>query len=245
MCSIISFIHYFNYFTAVCLLSCVIQHICTSYFFHSFDTMVEAMYEQSPEFFRKLQKTFRFFISDVPPNEFLKSGTPMAFSLHHCNTAHSFCNLETKTPHYHVLADLECEVLKELPVKCYMVPCLYTCYKHLIFMGPGETRIGNVADRLYNAVCYNKTSTLSKDVTNFLAIKKKLPLLCAITKSNSSTQTDLLPRTTIERCIKLMNGRHSVEFFKIMDILESGSGRMSIECCHQRLYFEFDSSKTF
>ena len=64
----------------------------------------------------------------------------------------------------------------------------------LIFMGPEETRIGNVADRLCNAVCYNKTSATSKDATNLSCHKKEINTLMCYDKVQF---INLLPRATI------------------------------------------------
>ena len=81
--------------------------------------MVEAMFEQSREYFIKYQKkNYRFFLSELLPTEMLKTDTAMAYSLHEGkDSSHLFCHL-SKERHYHVLADLESEIIRQLPVKC-------------------------------------------------------------------------------------------------------------------------------
>ena len=203
--------------------------------------MVEAMFEQSPEYFKKYQKTYRFFLSETLPTEILKTNTAMAYSLHEGNdSSHLFCHL-SKERHYHVLADLESEIIRQLPVKCYVVPCLYTCYRWLVHNKVDEFRQGEVPNRLYNAVQYNVGTFQDRD-ENLIGIRKKLPFLCATAKVHVQTQTDQLPRATLERFVKLINGRHSLEMYNIMDILESGAGGIDVDMgkC-KRLRMDFDT----
>ena len=206
--------------------------------------MVEAMYEQSPEYFKKYQKSYRFFISEHLPTDILKGKCNMTYSLHEeKDSAHLFCHLPSKK-HYHVLADLETENISLLPVKCYVVPCLYTCYRWLIFSNnENEFRCGEVAERLYRAVQYNISSSHDRD-DNVIHIRKKLPFLCATSKVNAQTQTDVLPRVTLERFVNLISGRHSLEMYKIMDVLESGYGQITVDVSKsKRLRLDFESTE--
>ena len=199
--------------------------------------MVEAMHEQSPEFFKKFQKRYRFFMSDEHPSAILNNNTECVFS-HHA-ASHKFCNISNKN-HYHVLAEMDSETIKKVPSKCYVVPCLYTCYKYLVF-NQNEVRKGDVIERLHRAVEYNiqTNNILDEQSSNIL---RKLPFICSNTKTHSKTQTDILPASTLSRFQKILTGPNGLYLYQIMDILESGSGSISIDDDHKRLKLCFENS---
>ena len=84
--------------------------------------MVVAMFEQSPKYFKKqskYQKIYQFFVSEI-----LKTDIAMAHtSRQGCGISHLFCCL-SEEKHYYVPVDLESEITRQSPVKCYVVPCL-------------------------------------------------------------------------------------------------------------------------
>ena len=102
-----------------------------------------------------------------------------------------------------------------------------------------EFRQGELPNRLYNAVQKNVSMFQERD-ENLIGIRKKLPFLWATAKVHVQTQTNQLPRVTLERFVKLINGGHSLEMYKKMDILESGVGRIDVDMgkC-KRLRMEF------
>ena len=221
------------------ILSCIIYFSIYTFFISTLFpfTMVEAMYEQSPEFFKKFQKRYRFFMSDEHPSAILNNNTECVFS-HHA-ASHKFCNISNKN-HYHVLAEMDSETIKKVPSKCYVVPCLYTCYKYLVF-NQNEVRKGDVIERLHRAVEYNiqTNNILDEQSSNIL---RKLPFICSNTKTHSKTQTDILPASTLSRFQKILTGPNGLYLYQIMDILESGSGSISIDDDHKRLKLCFESS---
>ena len=200
--------------------------------------MVEAMYEQTPEFFKKFQKRFRFFISDVHPSTILNNTAQVVFSLH-AENHHKFCHNSNKN-HYHVLAEMDSETIKKVPIKCYVVPCLYTCYRYLVFHQNAVCK-GDIIERLHRAVEYNiqTNNTLEDQSSNIL---RKLPFICSNTKTHSKTQTDFLPASTLSRFQNILTGPNGLYLYQIMDILESGSGSISIDDDHKRLKLCFEST---
>ena len=91
--------------------------------------MVEAMYEQSPEFFQKFLKNFNLFIlSNEPDISQVPLNTNFAFATH--STQNESCTqlLDNDHPHIHVLIELtkECvDVVNQLTSTTFVVPVNY------------------------------------------------------------------------------------------------------------------------
>ena len=95
--------------------------------------MVEAMYEQSPKFFRKNFKLF--FLKNEPDVSELPSNTNFAFAVH--SNQNEFCsqNPANGQPHYHVLIEVteECtKAVNKMTLKSFIEPCLLSYFKFLI-----------------------------------------------------------------------------------------------------------------
>ena len=87
--------------------------------------MVEAMFEQTPEFFRQFQKKFHYFISRSEPITDTKEiNNSFVHSLHENN---SFCRI--KNQHYHVIAALD--QVTEAFEKFLQSPIQYLVYTHV------------------------------------------------------------------------------------------------------------------
>ena len=137
--------------------------------------MVEAMYERSLEFFVPFQKKFKIFIIDSEPI-FQKTNTnSFAYVLH--EKKFDFC--DSKSVHYHVLAEIskDPEDFKKTNSKGYSVPCLYSCFKSLIF-STNMVISGAIVDKLVLALEYN-----SKYQSGICSVsRKKLPSFCSMKK---------------------------------------------------------------
>ena len=107
--------------------------------------MVEAMYDQSPEFFKKFQKNLKFFflnnepgISQLPPN------TNFAFATHSIQNESCTQSLDNDHPHIHVLIKLTKDCVNVVnKMTTFVVPCLFSSFKHLIF-GWSKTQLSGL-----------------------------------------------------------------------------------------------------
>ena len=90
--------------------------------------MVEAMYEQTPEFFMKSRKNFRYHICLEEP----RVGRDFENDIFYAFGSHSeeseYCDIEQK--HYHLLLESSSKFQKR--GKGYAVPCLYSTFSFLI-----------------------------------------------------------------------------------------------------------------
>ena len=214
--------------------------------------MVEAMYEQSPEFFRKFQKSFKFCISNTLP-EFLFSPTnkevSYAYSKHSRDNTCTFKNgfIFDSQFHYHILIEIEkfsAEDRKSLTSKLFNVPCLFTCFKELISNVEDHVAVGPIMDKLTAAVLYNSHHSLE---TPCRRSKKKLPQVCVQwnCKRTQQTQTNLLPFVTINRITNfLYNSPPGEVLSRILDILQSGYGEFDFKIDDYRFQFSMDSTVT-
>ena len=88
--------------------------------------MVEAMYEQSPEYFKQILKNLNFFfLNNEPDVSDLPSNTKFAFAVH--SNQKDFCSQSPANgqPHYHVLIEVtkECiEAVKKMTLNSFIVP---------------------------------------------------------------------------------------------------------------------------
>ena len=98
--------------------------------------MVEAMNEQSSEFFEQLRKNFKFFVLDKEPDvSELPPKTNCAFAVH--SIQYDFCSqsLEIRQPHLHVLIKVakDCiAAVNKTTSKAFIVPCTLSSFKYLI-----------------------------------------------------------------------------------------------------------------
>lgn len=203
--------------------------------------MVEAMYEFSPDYFKKLQKPFRYFTCKQLPDFSSSRIKNFAYGFH--NSTHiEHCNVDDY-PHYHVIMDGECnsDFLKGHNVKTYAIPCLLTCYKILICSTSDAYVNGEIMEKLQKAVeffdgCQNDMFSSSK------VNSKRLPQTQASPRKRSATtQTTMIPQATLERMCQLLTGQNASEFLLIMDIFESGYGALNVN--NDSIVINFDLEK--
>ena len=107
--------------------------------------MAEAMCERSPDYFRQFRKSFRFLLFFCKPNSDKNKIANFAFAYHQKSF---FCH--NSSVHYHVL--ISSENLSSLEgtdsSKAYAIPCLFTCFKCLIYDLDGFVVHGPVLENL-------------------------------------------------------------------------------------------------
>ena len=99
--------------------------------------MVEAMYEQSPEFLEKFRKNFKFFIlNNEADASQLPLNTNFAFATHSIVNEYCAQLLENAPPHIHVLIEVtkDCvDVVNKMTSNNFVVSFLLSSFKHLKF----------------------------------------------------------------------------------------------------------------
>ena len=165
--------------------------------------MVEAMYEQSPEFFKEFQMYFKFCISNTLP-EFFFSPTnkevSYAYAKHSRDGSSTSINEFSVDSqfHYHILIEIEklsAKDQKPLTPKLFNAPCLFTCFIELISIVKDYVVVGPIMDKLTAAVLYNNHHSLETPCRLF---KKRLPQFY-VQWNCKQTQNNLLPFKTIKR----------------------------------------------
>ena len=207
--------------------------------------MVEAMYEQSPEFFKEFRKNFKFFLlNNEPDASQLPLNTNFAFATHSIQNESCAQLLDNDHPHIHVLIEVtkDCvDVVKKMTSTTFVVPCLLSSFKHLILGCSKLHLLGPLMEKLKIAVNYNNSINNSTDIGG-ASLRRRLPQVCFASQTRSiQTQTDLINNVTIERFI--MNGDNAAEFSKIIDIILSGYGRLEIDS--NTLFVKFIMEKKF
>lgn len=112
--------------------------------------MVEAMVEQTPEYYRKFRKNFRYIIANSKP-KLSSEYKNYAYGLH-AENHDNFCPIREK--HYHLL--LEVHNCKRLKHDEYKVPCLYSTYFLLLHASQSLEISGHIFTKLQRAVWYNE-----------------------------------------------------------------------------------------
>ena len=203
--------------------------------------MVEAMYENSPEYFKKFQKRFKYTICDTEP-KLQDSGTEnYAYGYHSSSTVIDGCSFGSS--HWHLIFEDTSLEDKNVfsPYASVPIPCLVTCFKLLIL--PTEKNFvtrGAIVSRLHVAVEYlSKFNHVSTNKT-----KKQFPLPNPVKKLSTITTTSnkhafTIPDVTIKRFCQLMHGEHSSSLYQIMDILLSGQGSFVRETSDYLMNFQF------
>ena len=203
--------------------------------------MVEARYENSPEYFKKFQKRFKYKISEKEPK--LENATIeyYAYCYHSSATVIEGCTFGSN--HYHVMYEFGSQddnIFDSIYVPA-VIPCLVNCFKLLIQPTQKDcVKRGAIISRLHVAVEYLSKST-SSSVTK---IQKQLPApLKEATKSISTftanKRSSTVPDVTLKRFCQLMLGEHSSTFYQIMDILLSGHGSFVRETANSFITFQF------
>ena len=152
--------------------------------------MVEAMFERSPSCFKEFQKQLKFLIVDKKPN--LTALNNYAVRPHFES---EFCQLPTKI--FHVLIESAIDVETMKPIKTFLVPCLFTTFKHLFSISTSLEFKGDRFSNLQLAVDFNNKSGEKMDTANVRkrfppleAAATKLPKITAVNSGISKTWQD-------------------------------------------------------
>lgn len=199
------------------------------------------MYEFSPDYFKKLQKPFRYFTCNQLPDFTSNKIKNFAYGCHNAGRI-EHCGVD-EHPHYHVITDGDClsDYVKAQNVRTYTIPCLLTCYKFLICPTLESFVHGEVMEKLQKAVeffdsCQTDMFSSAK-MTN-----KRLPQVQSTPRKRSAaTQTTIIPQATLERMCQLLTGQNSSEFLLIMDIFESGYGALNVNNDSIAIAFDFEN----
>lgn len=213
--------------------------------------MVEAMYERSPDYFKRYQKSVFYFTSETVP-ESIKSFNSFAYGYHN-ESCKDFC-LSTNIEHYHFMIETDPKSIKDLPFAVLSVPCVYSTFKFLISTANKRIFQGELFSKLQSAVLYNSKN---QDKATLNVLRKRVPrspLACETTakepkrsleKDNIKSvavQTDLLHSSTLERFQLIIDGARCADLLRIMDILQSGCGRLSTNSSNSSLNFSLNTN---
>ena len=179
------------------------------------------MVERTPEYFRQFSKQYRYYICRSEPIFDHTVTKNFAYSLH---MNEDFCKVPGS--HYHVIAssDQLPNSFKSTASKPFIIPCLFSCFKLLIKTNLTNTVFrGKIMNKIDEAVNYNEQHQL-----NFANSKRKLPNVDCVLTNSVQTQTDFLPTCTIDRFFSNYNGGLYGELSRILDVLNSGYGCLSV-----------------
>ena len=199
------------------------------------------MYENSPEYFKKFRKRFKYTICDTELKLQDSGIENYAYGYHSSSSVIDGCSFGSS--HWHLIFEntsLE-DIIVFSPYALVPIPCLVTCFKFLIL--PTEKNFvtfGDIVSRLHIAVEYlSKSNQLSLN-----KIKKQLPstfrekVLSTFT-TTSNKRPSPIPDVTIKRFCQFMLGEHSSTLYQIMDILWSGQGSLVRETSDYLINFQF------
>ena len=146
------------------------------------------MYEQSPEFLNKLRKCFNFLIlNNEPDASQLPLHTNFAFATHSIHNEYCAQLLENAPPHIHVLIEVtkDCvDVVNKMTSTTFVVPCLLSSFKHLIWGCSKFHLSGPLMVKLKTAVNYN--NSINNSIGNGGApLRRRLPQVCLASQTRS------------------------------------------------------------
>lgn len=190
------------------------------------------MYEQTPTFFMKFRKEFRYFIlyEELKLREYVENSVCYAFGLHN-ETHQEHCHIQET--HYHLL--LEVKDKTKFTRKGFRVPCLYSTYALLLRTASYLQVTGDKIERLDRAVTYNQKGN-NVSTNSLKLLRRRLPLVKS--RSNVSIQSTELSQVFLDRLKLILDGPHAVLFYKVIDIMIDGYGTINNEFA----YFSFDLS---
>ena len=111
------------------------------------------MYENSPEYFKKFQKRFKYTICDTEPKPQDSGIENYAYGYHSSSTVIDGCSFGSN--HWHLFLNIQVRKIVFSPYSPATIPCLVTCFKILIL--PTEKNFvthGSIVSRLHVAVEY-------------------------------------------------------------------------------------------
>ena len=204
--------------------------------------MVEAMYVNSPESFKKFQKRFKYNICETEPKLENTTIEIYAYGYHSSATVIESCTFGSN--HYHVMYELGSQgdnIFDSLYVPA-VIPCLVNCFKLLIQPTQKDfIKRGTIISRLHVAVEYLSKSNSSSVTKNQKQLPAPLSEAAAksISTSTANKRSSTVPDVTIKRFCQLMLGEHSSTLYQIMDILLSGHGSFVRETSNSCITFQF------
>ena len=202
--------------------------------------MVEAMYKNCPEYFKKFRKRFKYTICDTEPKLQDSGIENYAYGHHSSSSVIDGCFFGSS--HWHLIFEntsLENNIVFS-PYAPVPIPCLVTCFKFLILPTVKNfVTFGAIVPRLHIAVEYLSKS----NQPSINKIKKKLPSPSITTTSNKRPSP--IPDVTIKRFCQLMLGECSSTLYQIMDILLSGQGSFVRETSDYLINFQFCKNSSF
>ena len=182
--------------------------------------MVEAMVEQTPEFYFKFRKQFRYEISFTKPSLDATSTLNFAFGTH-TEEQNAFC--EISDHHYHVLIEID-EGKKSRKTE-KPIPCLYSTYFFLLHRSDGLKQNGVIMQKLHRAVLYNE----KHGENSFFKIpknkKERLPRVRL--SRNIAVQTTDTSMLLLNQIVNVLNSSQAANLYRILDILSDGHGSYS------------------
>ena len=190
------------------------------------------MYEQTPEFFKKFLRNFRYHICLEEPRvgKDLENDICYAFGLH--SEQSEYCYIEQK--HYQLL---ESGSKFQNRGRWYAVPCLYSTFSFLIHSTSYLKLNSDTIEKLNRAVSHTENPhNKSPFFRNTKRIRKRVPVVR--NRNERSSQISNLSPIFLNRLNLILDGHHAALFYRIVDFFISGFDTINNEF----LAFHFDSS---
>ena len=140
--------------------------------------MVEAMYENSPEYFKKFQKRFKYTICDTEPKLQDSGIENYAYGYHSSSTVIDGCSFGSS--HWHLIfKDTSLEDKNVFSTYASVpIPCLVTCFKFLIL--PTEKNSWYLLLVVLLFLAYMSLWSIYQSLIMFQPTKLKKNFLCPI-----------------------------------------------------------------
>lgn len=182
------------------------------------------MYEQSPHFFMKYRKDFRYYIYFEEPRLGIdfEDDVCYAYGLH--SKKNEYCSIKER--HFHVLLGTS-KIQHQRDG--FAIPCLYTTFALLLRTTSDLQIQGETMERLNQAMGY-KSCGFAKSWRN------RIPIIQA--RKDATTQTNDLSPILLNRVQSILTGSYAASFYKVIDIFVDGFGSIDNEA----ITFSFDSS---
>ena len=191
--------------------------------------MVEAMVEQTPEYYKKYRIHFRYVISFTKPTTEIMGNQNYAFGLH-SEEQDAFCPISE--PHYHFLTEVD---KKSSKTHGYPISCLYSTYFYLLFKSDRLEKCGEIIQKLDGAIYYNLTLGENSFFKQPKKNKEKIPKVKA--NREIAVQTEHMSVLLMNRIGKILDSPQAGLFYRLLDILTDGHGSYNTDsvsftlCC--------------
>ena len=174
--------------------------------------MVDAMYENSPEYFKKFQKRFKYNICKTEPK--LENTTIENYEFGYHSSAIVIEGCTFGSNHYHVMYEFGSQdnnIFDSLNVPA-VIPCLVNCFKLLIQPTQIDfVKRGAIISRLHVAVEYLSKSTSSAVTKNPKQLPAPLsePTAKSISTFTTNKLSSTVPDVTKKRFCQFILIEHS------------------------------------